>query len=56
MIHGNGVGMAEFLSTEDGVTHTANYTTIKNLISHIRLDWQQSDEPIEAFKDKLLAQ
>ena len=56
MIYGNSVGMAEFLSMEDGVTHTANYTAIKNLISYIRLDWQQSDEPIEAFKDELLAQ
>jgi hypothetical protein len=34
----------------------AHYLGIKHLIRDLRLDWQESNQPIQAFKDVLLAQ
>ena len=56
VIQGNGVGMADFLTMEDGMDFVNRYSGIKNLIIDIPEAWQQKDEPIETFKDAILVQ
>ena len=56
VIPGNGVGMVDFLTMDDGINVIPHYRDVKNLISDIREAWQQKDEPIQTFKDAILAQ
>ena len=54
-IPGNGSGMAEFLTSADGMIFIKHYTDMKHLIEHLRESWQQTNEPVQSFKDAILA-
>ena len=56
IIPGNGVGMVEFLTMDDGINFINHYRGVQNLISDIREARQQKDEPIQLFKDAILVQ
>ena len=53
---GNAIGFSELLTADDASVYNAQYLGIKNRIRDLRLDWQESNQPIQAFKDVLLAQ
>ena len=55
-IPGNGSGMAEFLTSADGMIFIKHYTDLKHLIEHLRKYWQQTNEPVQSIKDAILAQ
>ena len=55
-IYGNAIGFSEFLTADDAAVYNAYYLGMKHLIRDLRHAWQESNEPLEAFKDVLLAQ
>ena len=48
--------MTEFLTSAEGLVFIKKYTDLKHLIEHVRKCWQQTNEPVQSFKDAILAQ
>ena len=55
-ISNNAIGFSEVISAADAEVYNVHYLRIKHLIRDLRLLWEESNEPIEAIKDLLLAQ
>jgi hypothetical protein len=45
-ISGNAIGFSELLTADDAAVYNAQYLGIKNRIWDLRLDWQESNQPI----------
>ena len=46
---------SEFLTSVDGIIFIKHYTDLKHLIKDLHKSWQQTNEPVQLFKDAILA-